>query len=125
MTVDPSRVRVKSGPSGSRTHNLGVKSPLLCQLSYRPFGLSAFRRQQTGFAEIPDPNHAKAIDRNALNGQDELDITPVPACEIGQSGDCQKVLVIEPLEELYRLRPLREGFDAPPRKVQQKVLWGS
>jgi phosphatidylglycerol lysyltransferase-like protein len=26
------------GPGGTRTRGLGIKSPLLCQLSYRPFG---------------------------------------------------------------------------------------
>jgi hypothetical protein len=30
------RQRSDSGPGGGRTHNLRVKSPLLCQLSYRP-----------------------------------------------------------------------------------------
>ena len=29
-------VRLKSGPGGNRTHDLGIKSPLLYQLSYRP-----------------------------------------------------------------------------------------
>jgi hypothetical protein len=30
--------RIPGGPGGSRTHDLRVKSPLLCQLSYQPNG---------------------------------------------------------------------------------------
>ena len=34
--MTPSAARLRGGSGGGRTHNLRVKSPLLCRLSYRP-----------------------------------------------------------------------------------------
>ncbi len=38
------RLNYSSGPGGTRTHNLRIKSPQLCQLSYRPRPALAVRR---------------------------------------------------------------------------------